>query len=105
MVPGLVLLGLFVLAALRGLLYGLVDDGPYTDSWGGPTLAGAWATHALVALPLLAATGFGVRGLAALHIRMTRRLLGVGGSGWTIPVALLAGAAGLLLVVAWTRQI
>ncbi|MGQ0772918.1 MAG: hypothetical protein ACT4NY_00610 [Pseudonocardiales bacterium] len=32
-------------AVLRGLLYGLVDRGPYTDSQGGPTLAGAWAVR------------------------------------------------------------
>ncbi|MFR9777258.1 hypothetical protein ACL02O_14525 [Micromonospora sp. MS34] len=44
----------------------------YADSWGGPTLAGAWATHAtlilLLALPALAGA---VRGLFALQRRLT----------------------------------
>lgn len=104
-VPALILLGVFLLAVLRGLFYGLVDDGPYDNSWGGPTRGGAWAMHALVALPLFAAVALGVRGLAALHIRVTRRLVGGSGSGWAIPVALLIAAAGVLLVVAWSRQI
>ncbi|MGH3912320.1 MAG: hypothetical protein ACRDTC_02740 [Pseudonocardiaceae bacterium] len=103
--PALVLLGASILAVVRGLLYGLVDRGPYTESWGGPTLAGAWTAHALVALLTLAVAGLGFHGLVALHTGMTRRLLGTGSSGWTIPVALLIGAATLLLIIAWTRQI
>lgn len=104
-IPAVVLLGAFVLALLRGLLYGLVVDGPYTNAWGGPTLAGAWAMHALAALPLLTTIALGVIGLAALHAGVSRRLIGTGGSGWTVVVAALVGAAGLLVVIAWSRQI
>ncbi|MFE9693428.1 hypothetical protein [Micromonospora sp. NPDC005806] len=44
----------------------------YADAWGGPTLAGAWATHAagvlLLVLPVVAGA---VRGLTALQWRLT----------------------------------
>ena len=43
--------GLVTLLVARGLFYGLIDDGPYDTSWGGPTLAGAWAAHALISVP------------------------------------------------------
>lgn len=103
--PALVLLGASILAVVRGLLYGLVDPGPYTEAWGGPTRAGAWTAHALVGLLTLAVAGLGFYGLVALHTRMTRRLLGTGGSGWTIPAALFIGAVTLLLIISWIRQI
>lgn len=104
--PAVLLLGVFILALIRGLLYGLFVGGPYTDAWGGPTRAGAWAAHAVVALPLLGVVGVGALGLAALHTRVTHRLLGAGGSRWPIPVALLAGTVALLLVLlVWPKQL
>ena len=39
-----------VLALVRGVLYPLVAADDYENSWGGPTLAGAWAVHALLGL-------------------------------------------------------
>ncbi|MPY93353.1 MAG: hypothetical protein GEV08_09885 [Acidimicrobiia bacterium] len=42
------LLGTYLVAnSARNLLYPLFSDGSYEHSWGGPTLPGAWAVHAL----------------------------------------------------------
>ncbi|WP_262283473.1 hypothetical protein [Micromonospora sp. MA102] len=44
----------------------------YADAWGGPTLAGAWATHtALVMLLVVPPAVWAVRGLTALQGRLT----------------------------------
>src|SRR5918993_1700321 len=66
-VLSLIPLGGGVLAVLRGALYGLVDHGPYDDSWGGPTRAGAWLAHAAVAVPLAVAALVALAALAGLH--------------------------------------
>ncbi|MGR6316598.1 hypothetical protein Q2K19_10065 [Micromonospora soli] len=54
---------------------GLVEDTGadwYAHSWGGPTLAGAWATHAAgVLLLVLPVVAWAVRGLTALQWRLT----------------------------------
>lgn len=45
----------------------------YADSWGGPTLAGAWATHAaLILLLVVPPMAWAVRGLTTLQWRLTR---------------------------------
>ncbi|WP_426368327.1 hypothetical protein [Streptomyces sp. E-08] len=101
----LVPVGVEVLFVLRGVLYPVVDHGPYDHSWGGPSMAGAWAAHFLIGLALAAA------GLGALWLlnRLHSRL-----AGWTwgrrvgagpvcaLPVLL---AAGVVLVIAWTHQL
>ncbi|SCG68149.1 hypothetical protein [Micromonospora halophytica] len=47
-------------------------DGGYADSWGGPTLAGAWATHAVLLLTLVVPViAWAVRGLTAVQRRLT----------------------------------
>jgi hypothetical protein len=46
------------------------------DSWGGPTLVGAWIVHAMIAVVLQAAGLVLIRGLGALCGRITRPLLG-----------------------------
>src|SRR6266540_3428797 len=53
----------------------------YQHSWGGPTLAGAWAVHAAGGLVMLWVAPWFVRGAAALQERLARRLLGTGPSG------------------------
>jgi hypothetical protein len=54
----------------------------YSDAWGGPTFAGAWAFHAIAGgggfLVLMPWVG---RGLAAVQIRLASALLGRGGHG------------------------
>jgi hypothetical protein len=58
----------------------------YHNSWGGPTLAGAWAVHAgLVLISVLPVLLWAIRGLTRLQGRLTRALLGGGPA--TNPVA------------------
>ena len=60
---GLSLIVLNVAYPVRG-----VDD--LSDSWGGPTLAGAWAVHAAAGLVFLFLVPWAVDGLVALHRRL-----------------------------------
>jgi hypothetical protein len=98
-------LGVELLMVLRGVLYGLVDPGPYDHSWGGPTRGGAWLAHFLVGLPMAAAGLAALIGIAAVHQRLTRSFDGERPAPWLLPTALLIAAAGALLFVAWTHQI
>ncbi|MGC4866778.1 hypothetical protein ACLQ3B_15245 [Micromonospora sp. DT53] len=98
-------LGVELLVVLRGVLYGLVDSGPYVGAWGGPTRAGAWLAHFLIGLPMAAAGLAALIGIAAVHQRLTRRLDGERGPVWLYPTVLLMAVAGALLFVGWTRQI
>jgi Putative sensor len=51
----------------------------YQHSWGGPSLAGAWAVHAAGGVVFLFATPWVVKGITSLQGRLTgRRLLGAG---------------------------
>ncbi|WP_327006826.1 hypothetical protein OHA72_05845 [Dactylosporangium sp. NBC_01737] len=45
-------------------------DGEYRDAWGGPTLAGAWAVHALGGLGFWLLASWVLRGYAALWRRI-----------------------------------
>ena len=47
-------------------------DGEYRDAWGGPTLAGAWAVHALGGR----ASGCSSRGCCADTLALWRRITG-----------------------------
>ena len=49
----------------RGFLYPVFADNNLEDSWGGPTLAGAWLVHWLIELPTVAA-------VAAILVPITR---------------------------------
>ena len=98
-------LGVLVLFVARGVLYGIVVDGPYDTSWGGPTRAGAWAAHFLVGVPLAVLALFALSGLAGLHRRWGRLIDGEHGNRWVVPVTGLIVAATGLLVWAWTRQL
>jgi hypothetical protein len=98
-------LGVLVLFVARGVLYGIVVDGPYDTSWGGPTRAGAWAAHFLVGVPLAGLALFALSGLAGLHGRWSRLIDGERGNRWVVPVTGLIVAAAGLLVWAWTRQL
>jgi hypothetical protein len=79
------LLGLlcWALAALAGpntlrnvLLYPITDGDDVARAWGGPSLAGAWAVHAALALVILPVELAMLRGLGVLQARLTVRLLG-----------------------------
>ncbi|MEU2236776.1 hypothetical protein [Streptomyces vietnamensis] len=101
----LIPVGIEVLFVLRGVLYGLVDQGPYDHSWGGPSLAGAWVVHFLVALPF-AAAGLGALWLlGGLHARLAGGMWGRRVGAGPVLALLLSSAAGIALVIAWIHQL
>ena len=91
---------------LRNLLYGFVVGDGYTDAWGGPTLAGAWAVHAAIALAAVPVGLWLVRGLTALQRRLADALLA--GRHLSVPVgsaAVLVVLAGAVFLTAWVHQV
>ena len=92
------------------LLYWLTDYliadhghiGPGT--WGGPTVAGAWAVHGGIALLLLPVWLYLFRSLTYLQGRLADRLLGVSRKTWPVVVALLVVVAGVAFGYAFTHQ-
>jgi hypothetical protein len=96
---------LATVAAVRGTFYPLIAADDLEHSWGGPTLAGAWAVHALLGIGLLPAWGLLLAGLGAVQVRLTRRLLGRYGPWWPIPLSLLLTVGGVLLLISWLHQI
>jgi hypothetical protein len=75
------LTGYLWLAVLANLAYPArpwfgLGDGSYQDSWGGPTLAGAWAVHAAGGLLFLFLLPFLVRALTGAQGRLLHGLLG-----------------------------
>jgi hypothetical protein len=104
--PSLLAVGLEVFFVVRGVLYGVVDHGPYTHSWGGPTRAGAWLAHFGIGL-LFAVAGLALLWfIAQLHHRLGARWLrGERIGAWVLPTALLTAAAGVLIAVAWLHQV
>jgi hypothetical protein len=89
---------------VRNLLYGVFDGDSYAGSWGGPTLAGAWAVHAALALVILPLELWMIRGLTVLQGRLTARLLGPDRSWWVLPAAILVAAFGLLILRGFINQ-
>jgi hypothetical protein len=95
----------WVLVALAGpntarnvLLYPITDGDDVARAWGGPTIAGAWAVHAALALLLLPVGLWLLRGLTGLQGRLAARRLGSDDAPWVLlPVELwlLRGLTGL----------
>ncbi|MFD3745542.1 hypothetical protein [Nocardia sp. NPDC058633] len=107
---GVGLLGWFlavlsVLVLVRGLAYPLVAADGYQNSWGGPSLAGAWATHAVLGVLIAPLFGGMIAVFGRLQLRLTRTVLGGDRSWWAIPAAVVLAAFGGLFLVAWVRQI
>lgn len=98
------LLLLALLALIRGLAYPLMAD-DYANSWGGPTLAGAWAAHALLGVGLLPAWVVVLTGLGTVQRQLTRSLLGRSGPWWPIPAAIALTIGGVLFFITWLHQI
>jgi hypothetical protein len=48
----------WLLLATRGVLYPLFGSDDLDNSWGGPTLVGAWAAHFAVGVAVLLAVSF-----------------------------------------------
>lgn len=102
----LVAIGVEFFCVSRGVLYGLVDRGPYNHSWGGPTRAGAWLAHFAISLPFSAASLALLWLIAQLHQRLGARFLrGERTGAWVLPTALLACTGGAMFVVAWSHQV
>ncbi|WP_350274901.1 hypothetical protein [Kribbella sp. HUAS MG21] len=92
---------LVVLAVVRGPFWGFVEHGPVQPgTWGGPTRAGAWTAHALIAVPCIIAFLFALRGIAALHT-----LLVQGARRWVLPATIVLGVASLLFFWSWLQQL
>lgn len=96
---------LLVMAVVRGPFYGLVEHGPFgPGTWGGPTLAGAWAAHAAISVPIIVALLFVFRAVEWLHTALVRRLYNSAGQ-WVLPATISVCAAGLLLIWSWIQQL
>ena len=92
-------------AAVNGALYPLLDAHDYQNSWGGPTLAGAWAAHAGLTVPILVAAVWLLRGLVALGSYDQESSTGARSHRWSRPLAILLAAAGAALFVGWLNQL
>ncbi|WP_432104555.1 NUDIX domain-containing protein [Streptomyces sp. bgisy091] len=101
----LVLTAVLLMAVARGPFYGLVDQGPYDHSWGGPGRTGAWLAHLAVAAPVSIAAIAALYGVAGLQRRLTAPLRGERRARWVMPSVLVCCAAGALFAVAFTRQL
>jgi hypothetical protein len=102
----------WVLVALAGpntvrnvLLYPITDGSDVARAWGGPTLAGAWAVHAALALLPLPVELWMLRWLSGLQGRLAARLLGIDQAPWVLPVAVLVAALGLVMLRAFVNQL
>jgi hypothetical protein len=49
---------LWLIVVLRGVLYPVIGADDLEDSWGGPTLAGAWAAHLGLGVAILLVASF-----------------------------------------------
>ena len=87
------------------LPYPITDGSGAARSWGGPTVAGAWAVHAALALVILPVELWMIRGLTGLQGRLTARLLGADRTWWVLPVAVLVAVLGLLILRAFINQL
>ncbi len=100
------LLLLLVMSVIRGPFYGLVEPGPYgAGTWGGPSRAGAWAMHAAVSIPIIVLIPFVLRGIAALHAALIRKVYGVSTAKWVLPATIAVCAGGMALFWSWIGQL
>ncbi|NUR95744.1 MAG: hypothetical protein HOV67_10850 [Kribbellaceae bacterium] len=97
----LFVLFLTVLAVVRGPFWGLVEHGAVEPgTWGGPSRAGAWLAHGLIALPCIVAFLFVLRGIAALQT-----LLVQGTHKWVLPATIVLAAGTCAFFWAWLQQV
>ena len=102
---GWILLAVIGLMIARGALYGLVDGGPYTNAWGGPSRAGAWLAHFAISIPVAAVAVLGIAGVSRLHATMTQRLHGAPTPWWVAPMVFLVCGLAALFLVGWLQQV
>ena len=105
LLPWVMVIGAAVLSVVRGAFYGFVDDGPYDDSWGGPTRAGAWLAHFGVGLLTLSVAALMLVGLGALRARLERPAYGDKAPRWAVTLAVFLLIFSVYLLGAWIAQI
>ncbi|MFJ5726377.1 hypothetical protein [Streptomyces sp. NPDC093149] len=92
--------GYFWLVVAINIGYPLRPDNDYSTSWGGPTLAGAWAVHAIGGgVTFLLLTPWVIRGFTALQARLVQGFLGSSAAGRGRAVALALGVAAVCAVL------
>jgi hypothetical protein len=97
---------LAVMAVVRGPFWGFVDHGPIEPgTWGGPTRAGAWAAHGLIAVPCVVAFLLALRGIAALQAQLVRPLYGLTARKWVLPATIVLVAGSVLFFWSWFEQL
>jgi hypothetical protein len=97
---------LMVTAVVRGPFWGFVDHGPIEPgTWGGPTRAGAWTAHGLIAVPCIVAFLFALRGIAALQAQLVRPLYGLAARKWVLPATIVLAAGSLAFFWSWFEQL
>jgi hypothetical protein len=97
---------LAVMAVVRGPFWGFVDHGPVEPgTWGGPTRAGAWTAHGLIAVPCVVAFLFALRGIAVLQAQLVRPLYGLSARKWVLPATIVLAAGGLAFFWSWVEQL
>jgi hypothetical protein len=89
---------------VNGLLYPLVDAHDYQHSWGGPTLIGAWAVHALVAVPVVAFAIGVLWGTAAVD-HVLDPAPGERRPRWPVLLSSALALLAALLLNAWLHQV
>lgn len=105
LLPWLMVMGAAVLSVVRGAFYGFVDHGPYDDSWGGPTRAGAWLAHFGIGLIVLCVVAVILVGLGALRTRLERPAYGDKAPRWAVAVGVVLLIFSVYLLGAWIAQI
>ncbi|MBT2505044.1 sensor domain-containing protein [Streptomyces sp. ISL-98] len=84
----------FWMVVAINLGFPLRPDNDPTQSWGGPTMAGAWAVHAISGgLPFLFLTPWVVKGFTRLQARLASGFLGADRSGLLRTTGIAAGVA------------
>jgi hypothetical protein len=101
----LIPVGVEILFVLRGVLYGLVDHGPYDHSWGGPTAGGAWLAHFGIGLPCAVAGVMVLWLLNRLHARLAGGMWGRKVGFGPVLLTALACVGGVALMIAWIHQL
>ncbi|MGW7680708.1 hypothetical protein ACWGID_08225 [Kribbella sp. NPDC054772] len=97
---------LVVLCVVRGPFWGFVEHGPVQPgTWGGPTRAGAWTVHGLIAVPCVVVFLFALRGIAALQSQLVRPLYGATSRWWVLPATIVLAAGALVFFWAWLHQV
>ncbi|TDW21299.1 hypothetical protein [Kribbella kalugense] len=97
---------LVLMSVVRGPFWGFVDHGAVEPgTWGGPTRAGAWTAHGLIAVPCVIAFLFALRGIAALQSLLVRPLYGPPSRKWVLPATIVLVVGSLTFFWSWLQQL